>query len=36
LSEFGIQEEISAGRTIYKISMEALRWKELFTAMFLK
>jgi hemerythrin len=25
LSEFGIQEEISAGRTIYKISMEALR-----------
>jgi hypothetical protein len=25
LSEFGIQEEISAGRTIYKISMEALK-----------
>jgi hemerythrin len=25
LSEFGIQEEISAGKTIYKISMEALR-----------
>jgi hypothetical protein len=25
LSEFGIQEEISAGRTIYKISMEVLK-----------
>jgi hypothetical protein len=25
LSEFGIQEEISAGKTIYKISMEALK-----------